>query len=729
MSEREFAETEIVTVPDESAVPDEGAPDTQQFGRINNLAGDEELANQFKAWASRNKTRFEGQGPRDEFTKQTGTMDTADRMYRVALNRDTGSDQHQDTLSDVTSTVYHRTVNTINAALNGIFFDDDNLPAHYEPEVNSSDYTIDQGKDIADQQNLLEQYTWDEDKREDKVRNGTLTTCKYGHSMFSIEWLHVEREKIIKEPTGFDDNGNPIRFRHKKKKVVVADYPTLIEHDMRNCWFDSQIEDVDKWRCFLRQGMRTYEDLIGDQEAGFIKNVEKISPVHLFKEEEQPQVLKQRQENAGEDTVSEESGLYSEWHVWGWVPIKEYKGNRKGRGKWDPQKTVPSLYWATFVGDIGGNAVCTRLIKNPYFHGRIPYFIWHSHRDDKGPYHMGYASILKSLYWQDCTNINQAFDNVTAINKAPMVADGRVHNRDLTFRQNNLIRTDRGVRFERLNIPQTTAVTFDMSERIERDMENTTGANAALQGVSQFARTSAFETRQNLDQALAPIDEKANYMGNFFVWMFEIDQSLWRQYGTWQVLKIATGKNEISKMIPANLWGALRTKVTAVSRFRNTIQRRQEMAQYLQNVWPNFKDIAGPTGNREMGIQSALLFGVKNVDSVFPSIGDGDAEDRSKHENYLVFVAGMPIEIKPTDNHTVHVHNHDAALKRAKQLPPDDELAVEIREMEAHKLKHEQALEQASTVGRQTENFNELRSPTQEAGEALEAQGGAEALG
>jgi hypothetical protein len=209
--------------------------------------------------------------------------------------------------------------------------------------------------------------------------------------------------------------------------------------------------------------------------------------------------------------------------------------------------------------------------------------------------------------------------------------------------------------------------------------------------------------------------------------MYERDQSLWRQYGTEKVIRLASGNNMIKEMIPANMWGHLRTKVTAVSRFRNTIQRRQEMAQYLQNVWPQFKEIAGPAGNREMGVQVSEMFGVRNVQNVFPSLGDWDAEARARHENYMVFEFNQDIRAQAGENHIAHNKQHKPALRRAELLPKEPELDKQIVILKRHILEHDTFMEQAPGAGRTPEAFNELRSPTQEAGEQLEAAGGATA--
>ena len=678
-----MAETTLANIPDKTAAPKVGQPPKHQ-PKSNNLAGDDKLTEKFWEWASTNYEYFNTQGQRKKFCDTDGTMDVADRMYRVALRRQTTSKQHQNTLSDVASTMFFRQIRTITASERMIFLQDGELPAEFEPEQNTDEYTASDGKWIADQHNMLERHTFDEDNRREKIKRSVLFNNKYAQEMVSIEWDRKVELRVERVPAKFLD-GKPVAFTFKEVERVAKDCPALIRHDLKDCYFDAQLNDMQLQRCFLVKQQKPWEELAADQRQGKLMNVGKLTDEHLYTGESgESETQEDRLQNADIDATTEATGLLEIWQVWARVPISE-KAKGKGKGKWDEKKNAPELYWATFAGKPGQKALCLRLIKNPYNHKKIPFKLLHSHEDDIGAYHMGFSSMLEPGYWQVVTNLNQAIDNVSLRNLAPFTVDGAIHTRDLAFRANKLIRLGRGVKLERLEPSDTTRITMEMHDRIERDADKTTGADKPVLGEALGSRASATEARQVLDQALLPIDDKAQYVADqLFPWMLELDAALWRQYGDPERVLSVTHNNIIQEIEPTKLWGPIKIQVTAVTRFRNNAIRRQEVNSFIQNALPLAAPIMGQKGQRIFWRNVFHLFGIKRASEIFPETGDYDAEHRALEGVHLMMNIGQWVEPLPDENHTAWLAVLEPAAREYALLPAADADTERLRMLREH---------------------------------------------
>ena len=671
--------TVISTIPDESAAPEVGKLPSY-YGKIYNLAGDSELCDQFRRWASANFLRFDTQDARTQYTKDGGIADTNDRMWRVALNQDTTNSQTKDTLSDVTSPVFRVAVRSITAAETAIMFSDDRLPAEFEPEINTTEYTFEDGLDIAARQNALEQLTFDEDKRTEKIKELNEYVNKDAMRVARIEWIHEEREVTENVPdikAGKNENGTWRKIKPVTKKRVVKDWPCLMTDEIENWWFDSLITELENQRCVLHKNGAGIEELYSQQESGTLMNVGKLTRSHLYVGEQTTDVpIEQRQRNAGESGITEETGEIELWEVWGMVPISEKNTPKtnKRKGKWDGAKNVPVLYEALFAGNIhSGDAICLKLRKLPHRYGKIPAKIIRSHRDNKGAFSVGFGQMMKSLYWQACTNLDQAIDNVTERNWAPLVIKGQLYTRDLTFRKNKQIKMSTNGSLERMNIPDTTQITMEMYRIIREMISELVGANKPVQGEYAGSRATATENVNVVNFATQPLDEKAAYfLDQVFPWMYEIDASFWRQYGDPETILRATHNGQQYEIYPTALWGPLKTKVTAINRFKQSTIEKQGLAQFLQNVAPLLLESMGPQGKKVLGREALRIFRFPKVNEIFPAHGEVEASAIANRTVQEILIQGGWVEPQSGENHNAQLTVLKAALREFAALPESD---------------------------------------------------------
>lgn len=642
-------ESGLVTVPDAENVPETGALPSHHEP-FNNLAKDDMLTGMVRRWASRNKELFDQQTQRQEFMTMMGI---ADRMYRMALRKDTSSAQTQDTLSNVTSTAFRRALRAVNAGEREIFCNGDDLPAEYYPEVNTTEYTTEQGEEFAKAQNMLAEHMWDEDKRTCTIKDLVEYVNKYGNYMVWEEWDRVEDERTERVVTERDADGKPTAYDWETIKRVVKDCPSLQIGDPKDLWMDATIDGTQQQRLIVHRFQISYEDLELLQADGKITNVDKIKTTHLDVSETDD-VLEDRLTNAGEATSIDRNGLYYGYHVWGMCPIKEFK--RKGKGKWDPSISS-TRYWATYIGDIAtSGAVCVRLRKNPRHDRRVPYKMIHSHRDDKGLYHDGFADMCLSLYWQAVTSINMAIDNSTLLNQTPWVLTGELASKIAKFRANSLTKLRRNSELKQLEVKDSTLSTTALFDRIERDIMQTTGADKPIVGEALGARTSKWEAKNVMGQASMPLDDKAAYFADqLFDWLYEMDAADWRQYGDPNTIVKITMTNDMQDVFevdPTQLYGPIKTKVLAVTRFRNTQQSRQERNIFLQNAYPQAKEYMGEDGNTEFWRDTFKMFGHENPAKYFPDNVGYESMKRA-HDALQGIMDGEDVQPDSKVNHRI----------------------------------------------------------------------------
>ena len=253
-----------------------------------------------------------------------------------------------------------------------------------------------------------------------------------------------------------------------------------------------------------------------------------------------------------------------------------------------------------------------------------------------------------------------------------MTANGPVLTRDLTFKKNKLIQLDRSTDFKRLDIPDTTRITMEMHAIIEDQANALTGADKPIRAEALGSRTSATEAKNVFDQASQPLDEKAAYVGDqLFPWLYEIDAMFWRQYGDPSTVLRLTHNDTIIDVNPGELWGPIRTKVTAVSRFRNNTVQRQQINNMLQNILPMFLGTMEKRGITVLGREVFRMFGIEKIDEIFPDRRDVEAEAAAQRDVQSMLVGGVFVEPQPEENHDARIPIMENAAEQYRLLPPE----------------------------------------------------------
>jgi len=671
----------ISNIPEDAPAPVVGKL-PKCYGEIVNLADNAELCETFRSWASKNIERFKGQNARDNFVEDGGVLDINDRMWRVALNRDTTDDQTKDTLSNVTSPVFKVAVRVISAAENSIMFQDERLPAEFEPEINTTEYTEDDGKQIAEQQNALEQFVFDEDKRISKIKKLVEYVNKDQMRVALIEWVReVEdvTENVPNEKMGRNDNGTWNVVRPKTRSRVVRDWPVLTTSSVKDWFFDSNILDLQNQRCVAYKTRTGIEKLFALQEFGKILNVEKINRSNLYKGEgnNTEKVTENQQRNSGETGETGETGEIEVHRVWGRVPITVKKTPKTGKtkAKWDESKNIPELYETLWAGDIhSSGAICLKLTKLPHWHKEIPAKIIYSHEDEKGAFHTGYGQQMASLYAQARVNLNQAIDNVTERNWSPLILKGQLNSSNLTYKRNKTLKLSMGGSLERMKVDDTTKITMEMYRIIKEMIDDLIGTNKSMNGEYAGARTTATENVNVVGFASQPLDEQANYiMDQILPWMYRLDAMYLRQYADPDTVLSITHNDKIYEIYPTSLYGPIKTKITAMGRFKQSTLEKQGLAQILQSVIPLIGDAITQEGKRVLGREALRIYRFPKLNEIFPEYGNIEASAAANRAVQTILVQGEWVEPQEGEDQNAWLPVLKAGLRAAASLPQDDQ--------------------------------------------------------
>lgn len=669
-----------------------------------NLAKDKKLAGKALEKVIEHFDRFLTQPARIRLLE---LMTTADAMARVSKRRKvtTATDNQLDTLSNVASTSFYDSLRVITAGQNGMIFYGTEMPVKYEPRLRSQDFENDnEAERVCKEQNALLLYTRDEGRWDETDKLSNYFGNKYGQEIQSITWDYRTRENAERIPTGFDANGKTTSFKWEKKQRVVADFPIVERVGLDSIWFDMQIDSdpapglnaMQKQHCIIRQVPNKLEYFRQKEIDGEYLNTEKIGDAQKMGpgSNNGEEVKEERQDNAAEETDTRETGDIDGFYVWVRLPIEK----KNGKYTWNA-KITPHWFECVWSGKLkGGDVICHQLRENPYAHGENPYNLEHSHIDDKGAIHMGYASIGECLYEVDKTAIDEMIDNKTLRTKAPLILEqGNVIGKNFKFRGSNQgfwCKAGTGATaYRMLNIPDTTMTTLPFIAEIQRRWNKTMGTDSTIAGGDIRGRASATQAQNTLEQAMKPAIEDAKYRAaQRYHWQARIVAALWRQFGDPERIIAVTYENQILEINPTTLYGDFKTRIVSVGQFEADLAQQQTQNDFIARVIanPNVAALMGQKGLREFFIDTFKSRKMQNVEKYFQATKTKDAARIAWYEGVAILQQGDQDIPEQGEDHAEHLRVHEPYYERWKMVMSDTGDPIWARNMELHILVHKQ---------------------------------------
>ena len=643
-----------------------------------NLAENRVLVSRLHDLAHQYFTKYQQSSKREKLIE---VIREASAMYTVSKRRDRtikGEDQQSDTLANIPSTSFYKSIRVITAGQTAMMFNGESLPARYAPVPGSEDYTEGEGRRIADTMNSTMKYTWGKGDFQSKLKKFIHYVNRYGVRYLESCWSYRTEKRIERvpgyytksgEPVEYDvedppkpgstykqngdplllpdgsifgPDGAPLSYAFVEKERIVRDCFDIRDHDPRMVYLDLDIEDIQDQPCVITRSQVPVGDLYAGQRDGFYVNTEKLSSKVLWqgRDHHGDEWGRDLDDNYDLDGVDDRTGNADVFHVRIRVPIDSGKNRRNGksaktRGDWD-KSMIPEWYEAVFVGQLGGynkdlgegdkpDCECIQLRKLPYNHGRLNMQQVYSHVDDNGGLRTCYASLLAPLYEAETFVNNEHMDNVRLRSKKPWIGErGNVLSRDLKFRGSNQLFWVKpgtsGSALTQLQVDDTTGTTLPYLEYIDRNFNETAGTDKPLAGEYAGARTTGTEFLGVQEAAMKPALEDAERMADqIFPWMFRDAMDCWRQFGDPSKSVPVEADGDTIYVNPTETYGELSVVVQSIGQYESDMTTRQTMVNLVNSA--SFERVLaamGPEGEKQFWPAFLESQKVVNAKSYFP---------------------------------------------------------------------------------------------------------------
>jgi len=580
---------------------------------------------------------------------------------------------------------------------------------------------VELGKMLAEERNAVLAFTMEKSNMRDDIRRWAWRNNKYGNAAIEMQWDYRKAERTSKKPTKYEEielaDGTsvqkPVRFRKIKKVVTIADHPKLIVHDMASVRFDAMIEDMQNQSCIQLRAQKQLGDLWAEQITGKYKNMDKVTTDQLYSDEGRDHVRQDRQDNAGEgNDIDKPTTLFDVYYGWVRVPVND------DTGAWEPKSQIAHWYEYVMVGQIEKSPVLVRLSPLPHSSGQIPFRVTHALEDDKGALHVGYAELVKSNIAQEMTSLDQAIDNNTKrINKPMVIEKGAINIRKMVYASggNQVFFKKPGAEDpHELEIQDTTQTTQAMLGYLEADRRKILGTNKPLSGEALGGRTSAAESIAVFEQALKPALEAAKYKANqIFPFIAFWVSEMWKDFGNPDLVINLTGNSPVKQVKPADIFGDMRIKVTAIKQFQDGILARKESDNFIQTLLPMLlaNQAMTPADLARFAKMEMTNRDMEGVDDFITVKGNADAQHVAKAENQNIVLHGVDDFPRPEEDHQTHLDEHlPYATSVALAMDKEDPRQANIRKLQLHIQQHQQMMQgqQQAQAGAQPQEGNPL---------------------
>lgn len=673
-----------VNLPDAANVPDgKKRSDTLD---VPNWAEKKEVTAQVVELARKYFQKFQTQSARTRFEER---MKRADQIFQMSENQSKQTKNKTDVEIDTVPDIGYRVLRAITSNELDILYPENKPSYIYEADDTIDPVERGDAEYAAEQWNQLASYTKEVDHRFETMHKMLWSVNKYSTLVIGIEWneeTHTVKERYAKKRS---DSGIPTEIGWRTKDKTRA-FPSWKVFDMKDVWFDANIDDMQKQQCVIVRSYPILDDIIKGQQRGYYKNAAKIKPGHFYHSQGRSSVLSDRRVNAGssgdEDTAT---GELDRFDVFIRVPIDE-------NGKYAPKKMYSSWHWLTVLGYLDSNdTLCIRLNPLAFNDGEIPLKIIHSHPDDIGAFHRGYLDFIEPAWNEYKTTLDEWFQNKELVNNAPWKMEkGALLNDDKRFGHHKIFQMAYGKfeKLERFRVPPNTSDIQPFISYLEARIQDAAGVNNPFLGQGLGSRASASEARNVFEQAIKPATQKMRYIASQIKWLAEKDVFYWQQFSSLDMCVAITGHEIVNIIKPTTLYGNVRVKVVSISESIKTIMKQQEQDRFLATTFPLIVQLLG----RDALSVIAPIYEDRGIPLMqfVPQPQEADAIHVAMSENIGLLDDGIWDEPKMGENNDIHLRIHRPAYVRAKADPEKD--STKLNMMDLHIKIHEQNQNQAN---------------------------------
>lgn len=694
-------EADLVTLPKEKFVP-KAEDNPNRPPNSENYASEIETVKKVLDWSKEYFGAFKTQASRTKFEE---LMDTADEMMRVSHVKDQldtdEADNKDVTKTKLVSPTFYRYTRTITAWENAVMLGSHKeLPVICEPMPGAAGIREDEAAAQAQYRNVELEYVFDKAGLRDKLADWNFFANKYANVCVEAFYNRQKDERWERKPrTSIVEDlrvaiGKPRRSKWEKGEKVIADWPDFRMHDMRNVWFDHAIDDVQNQSCFVVRDKVQLEKLWAMQKAGDIDNLKNLKLDHRYNRDGDDKVLDERKKNADESGEDFDlTKLWDVWTVWIRVPVDPKDG------QWKSDEVICTWWRAMFVGDLEGEPLCVALEHDPYKTNHLPYLIWHIKRDDKGALHMGNVETSSALIEMETSIINLALENIRLRTRRPWIMErGSVNIRDKSFTAGGnriWMKTPGAADPHELETQDTTQYTVPILQLLDNRIRDIFGVNSPFLAEALGGRTSASEATFVSEQAIKLALEDLIYKANQILpWMAEWIFNLMDTFSDDETVITITKSDKPVEVKPKDVWGAVNVRITSIKTFQDSLIKRKDFLQYLNQVVPVFLKFVSRKGVADIAEQVSKPFGFEHVKEWFDQSDDYDARNMARSENQYILWEGESLLPKPEENQDAHLSEHKPILASYLMLPQEQQNPANVQKMKLHIQMHENFVEQ-----------------------------------
>ena len=689
----------------------------------------EELVRKYTAEANRHYTRFYSQRRMNEIMWKV-----ADYMYKGAQNRSITKYEEQKgaNLEDFPgnpstevaqsgSTLFHRQVRQLAAQGASVQFSRD-VPFKYEPIINDDNpETYEKGESMAGQLNVLAKWTMKHDKFNKK-------SIEFWHQIFKLGNVPIIAEQVIKKgvrkvrepivqpmqnPATGEITSQVVGYNEFDQEFTVENHPSIRILPVETLYADMYIGNIQGQNCLVIPSLKNYSELLDGVRAGYYDSNNVIS---LAGEE---MVGKYRWDGvsgepltrfklANNEAIAGDSytGQFLVWDVFMRSPIQD--------GTWDV-KTMPEIWWGTFVGNQIVNSLCVRLEKSTDPDGEFPIEMIHCLPDDPDIlYHVAPAQIIRSNYSVECTLKNQAIDNCTLVNRPPLkIIEGQTRGKNFEFTPGKIFMVESQQAIEEFAIRDTTQITTNFLNYIRDDTMSALATDKPFMGESFGARTSATEASNTYKNSVQPHMISIRYILEQYLGFYAKKlKSYWQAYSDpTQVVRI-TGEQPHSVIRPNEIYGEFDVEVDIVDEFEDDVVESQKINEAIRTFGQN------PAFMQVIDAAELARAWFKRYKFDYGKIVTGrvdkDAEVIARNEN-VTLMAGQYVRPQPNQNHNVHLSEHKGERLRYNGL---EEQKPQVALLDQHIAETEFMVQQQEAMAAQAQSQQQGQSGNQTAGQA-----------
>jgi hypothetical protein len=156
-----------------------------------------------------------------------------------------------------------------------------------------------------------------------------------------------------------------------------------------------------------------------------------------------------------------------------------------------------------------------------------------------------------------------------------------------------------------------------------------------------------------------------------------------------------TGKSPVKQIKPADIFGDMRIKVTAIKQFQDGLLRKKEADNFIAQFVPLLLEhkVMSPADLGRFAKDEMSNRDFPNVDNYISVRSNADAQHVAQAENQNIVFGGVDDIPNPEEDHQTHLDEHlPMAARSALAFDKEDPRTANIRKLQFHIQIHQQMM-------------------------------------